>query len=222
MDVMKEKIGRISIDIDTPSINKLLLTYINAKKWFKNVPIKVEISSSGAGFHIIIYKDVSVKENLMWRALLGDDPVRISYSLRRLLMTNDKDTVDILFVRKNGKDTREINIDEIFEKHNIIPDEVNENNFDEVYHELYHDLAKLIGNIYYLVIPFSNDIDDKVIDEIYHGEGIRINKVKSYENDVEFYLVVKKLGNRNFKDELDVIKRYIDFTEYWIKKEVIK
>ena len=219
-DIMKELVNRITIDLDEPDIKRLLLTYINARKWF-DAPVSVEVSSSGTGFHVIIDKSVTVEENLMWRAFLGDDPVRISYSLRRILFGGEKDEVDILFVRKNGSPVRKIDIDKVFEELGINPHDVNENNFEEVYNEVLKKLKPIIGKIYYLVIPV-NDVKNEVLSEIYNNEGIKIRKAKAYDKEHKFFLLYKKVGDNNFDDVLNVISKYIEVNKHWIKEEEIR
>ncbi len=221
MNIMDGHVDKISIDYDDLNIRKLILSYINIKKWFKGVPIKVEISSSGTGFHIIIYKEVTISENLMWRAFLGDDPVRISYSLRRLLLNSDPYVVDILFTKKDGRYVKELDLDYLFIKYNIKVDEVNDENFEEIYKTILPEIKRVIGKVYYLVVPV-NDVDDELLDKIYADEGIRLNRVRSYCKDYKEFVVARKIGTADFSDIIDILNKYVGVAEHWILEDELK
>ena len=93
---------RVTLDLDTNSTYHLTKTLWKARDYLGNV--RVFVSSSGLGFHIEGNNKTKL-DNLMVRALLDDDPVRIRFSLKRLALGGES---EILFQTKNGKKRIEI------------------------------------------------------------------------------------------------------------------
>lgn len=101
---MKTKM--ISIDLDRASPTLLLRTYLTAKRMFPETPIKVSISPSGVGYRIKIYKEATIEENLKIRALLWDDPIRLSYALKKWALNPKEEYIDLIFDEKNVEKTK--------------------------------------------------------------------------------------------------------------------
>lgn len=106
---------KLSVDIDTSSKKKLVIVLWRGLRLGLEL-VYVNISSSGKGYHAVFEGD-QIKtdiDNLMFRALLDDDPYRLRYSLKRLSM---KRKVDILFSDKNFKRSTRMNLsDDTLEK----------------------------------------------------------------------------------------------------------
>ena len=216
-----DMVHRISIDIDDFDVRRVLLTYVNAKKFFKDSKIEVEISSSGSGFHVIIHKDVSVMDNLMYRAVLGDDPVRIAYSLRRYAMLNEPYTVDILFVKKDGKYVKKIDIDKILSKIGVRAEDINESNFDEIAYYFEKVVKSMVGNLFYLVVYTKEPLKkiEDAIYNIYNESGIRLHRAKIFDKDKNgYYIIAKRVGNGDFSDVIKEIESKLIIEDYWIKE----
>jgi len=94
------KLDMLGIDIDGWEIYKLLKTYIKARLLFPKEVIKTQISKSRTGFHIEIYVEHTVLDNIAYRCFLGDDPVRIKLSIMKMCMNKDECYVDLLFNEK--------------------------------------------------------------------------------------------------------------------------
>ena len=101
-DALMKKVPRIGIDIDDISERRLLMAWLMAKRFFPEETIEVRYSPSHTGFHLIIHKEVTVLENLLWRAMLRDDAVRIMISLRRFFMNPGEKYIDLLFDDHTG------------------------------------------------------------------------------------------------------------------------
>jgi hypothetical protein len=97
---------RVGVDLDTHSELQVLKSYFNAKTLFPKSPVEVKIT--GHGFHLRIFKQHSLKANIVARRILGDDPDRIECDERRIEY-GLTDWVDTLFLAKTdrGKQTRE-------------------------------------------------------------------------------------------------------------------
>ena len=113
IEKLNKKVNYIGIDIDNNDIYQLLFRYFQAKDMFPESQIDVEVSSSGKGFHIIIYKENTILENIFYRVLLNDDDRRLILSLRKLYMNNDMPYFDLIFTSKGGKKVTKINMEKI-------------------------------------------------------------------------------------------------------------
>lgn len=103
----------IGIDLDTGETYSLLKTYFRAKSMFPNKVIKVLYSPSGRGFHLRINStEKNVLTHLYKRAMLGDDPYRILFSLKRYGM-GGKNAYNIMFRYKNSGMEKPLDIDGI-------------------------------------------------------------------------------------------------------------
>jgi len=104
LDFLERTVPRISVDIDDTSERRLLMSWLMAKKFFSDSKVEVRYSPSHTGFHLIVHKEVSLLDNLLWRSMLNDDPNRIRFSLKRLFMDPDEKYIDLLFdYHKGGK-----------------------------------------------------------------------------------------------------------------------
>lgn len=76
--------SRITLDIDSKKYFKIITT-IEAILKLKNV-VGFKCYSTKKGYHIIIYlnKKMTFKNQLIHRAYLGDDPLRIYYSKKEM------------------------------------------------------------------------------------------------------------------------------------------
>jgi len=112
---LNRKLDYIGIDLDTTNTYDFLLTYFKAREMFPEAKIETEISSSGRGFHIIIYKENTILENIFYRALLNDDGRRLVLSLRKFYSNNSMGYFDLIFTNKNGNGVTKIDMDKILE-----------------------------------------------------------------------------------------------------------
>lgn len=117
MEGLQRTVPILGIDIDRMSKYTLLLTYFKAKKSFPDSRIEVRISSSGKGFHILIHDEMTILENILWRARLNDDDRRLIYSLRKFAHNPDMKFFDLMFNEKYGLKSREIDMDELLKPH---------------------------------------------------------------------------------------------------------
>lgn len=111
------KVEHLGIDIDRASKYDLMLTYFKCKKAFPESPITMEISASGKGFHVIVQKEMTVLENIMWRARFGDDQRRLMFSLAKFAHDPEIPFFDLIFSKKYGKNVTQIEIEELLEPH---------------------------------------------------------------------------------------------------------
>ena len=100
----------IGVDLDWINPKDLVTEYMIARYYFMNRgKVNVYRSSGGIGYHfrIKLDKPVDFIENLYWRVVLGDDPNRIKFSVKRIM--TDPNGTDVLFDRK-GETGRDIDI----------------------------------------------------------------------------------------------------------------
>jgi hypothetical protein len=142
----------ISIDLDRASPVLLLRAYITAKRMFPDTPIEVYVSPSGVGFRLKIHKQATIEENLKIRALLWDDPVRLSYALKKWALNPKEEYIDLIFDEKNvdkskGGREKPIDMEAILKPHKDDIDKINEhikNGETDKAEELVQKVAKQI------------------------------------------------------------------------------
>lgn len=142
----------ISIDLDRASPVLLLRAYITAKRMFPDTPIEVYVSPSGVGFRLKIHKQATIEENLKIRALLWDDPVRLSYALKKWALNPKEEYIDLIFDEKNvdkskGGREKPIDMEAILKPHKADIDKINEhikNGETDKAEELVQKVAKQI------------------------------------------------------------------------------
>lgn len=88
---------RIGVDLDNVSRLNLLKTFFNAKHFFPNT--KIEVKATAHGYHIRIYKQHSIEQNINVRRSLNDDPMRLMCDENRIIVGLE-DWVDTLFFCK--------------------------------------------------------------------------------------------------------------------------
>jgi len=117
----------VNVDLDSRDISRMLLTYFKAKRIFPTSRIKVEVSSSGNGFHILIplIRNINFEENIKYRALLNDCSERIRLSITKNIM-NDKEKHDLIFTEKAGKKVKPLNIEFLLKPHLELVNQINE------------------------------------------------------------------------------------------------
>lgn len=214
---LERRVDYIGIDIDGGNVTKLLRVYFAAKKLFPKSKIEVYVSSSKAGFHIIIWKKVSVLENFYWRAMLGDDNIRISLNLKKLFANPSENYNDVLFQLKKGKRRIKIDIEKILKKHK-------EDVEKYVEKRRWEDLIRLADMIrgeiplvrkWITCIPF-NEKDFLNVEAFCENSGLEYSIFQSYYPDSDYLLVV-------FSESVKKAKRVGKFFEsrlglsYWIK-----
>ena len=176
----------ITIDLDRASVVHLLRTYLMAKRMFPTARIEVTVSGRGVGFHIKLYlkgrvmkwidehlKDDRKRraflknlEDIFIRALLWDDPVRLSYALKKWVLNPDERHVDLCFDEKLGGKERPLPLDDIIGKERL--DELlrllRENRIGELEkqvlklkEEVEKELSKYKKPIYIGCIAFNGD-----------------------------------------------------------------
>jgi hypothetical protein len=95
----------VSVDLDHDSVVQLLRVYFSAKRILPGVPIEIKVSSSGVGYHIKLFKQVTIEDNLKIRALLWDHADRLVYALKKWALNPGEAYVDLIFDEKNeGKE----------------------------------------------------------------------------------------------------------------------
>lgn len=97
----------IGVDIDSASHGivrhdplRMLMALINAHYMYPSTPI--EVRTTRKGFHIKIWKQASVQEDIEVRRLLGDDRERLWYSEEHLSWGMPDFTIDVLFNSKEN------------------------------------------------------------------------------------------------------------------------
>ena len=222
---------RISIDIDYMSPRKLIQTYIKAVQLFPENQIEIYLSPSKTGFHIKIQGDFTLLENLLYRALLWDDPYRIAFALMKLAMSEGEETfIDLVFREKSGGKEERIDIKKLLgEKlENLIKrilsgergkevDEEVERLADELDKKIKRDVPPL------LCITFD---EEKIIDKLQDAlikyslkKSIRWRIYPNYHPESNYILVIIA---RDHKDVLSYLEKEVNIRRYmkkmWTKK----
>jgi len=175
-----KKVNRIGLDYDHTNIWKLVVNYFKIKYDHPDSKVDVYISPSGRGFHIKIHKEVSVLENLFYRAKYDDCSKRLKLAMSKLLMDKDTD-VDILFDKKGNKKVKKIDIENLIGKDRIekVLKEYGSMESFELMVKIAEDLKKKIKfpKLHKLIIEFDEDyyIDffNKIGEEYYKKTGYR-------------------------------------------------
>ncbi|MEM0065028.1 MAG: hypothetical protein QW253_00050 [Metallosphaera sp.] len=116
MECLSRQVSYVGIDVDFGNIYRLIRAYFLLKKWYGKV--EVYYSPSKTGFHIRVPVSVSVLEDILARAVAGDDEFRLVHSLRKIAMSKGEEKwVDLLFKVKNGKEEERIDMEGILEKY---------------------------------------------------------------------------------------------------------
>lgn len=97
---MEKKTDYIGVDLDKKDKNMLKFQINKIKKLLPKV--KYEVKETKRGYHIKIFKKVTLLDDIIYRYLLFDDPARICMSMRRLILNPKGDYFDLLFDKKNG------------------------------------------------------------------------------------------------------------------------
>ena len=101
---LNKKVSFVGLDIDLKSKKNLNKVLDKVRIFFPKEKILVRESSSRKGYHIKVMKEVTILENVLYRALLDDDNTRIKLSLLKLVMSNGSEKhFDLLFDEKNNK-----------------------------------------------------------------------------------------------------------------------
>jgi hypothetical protein len=79
------------------------------------VPMEITVSSSGVGFHIKLFKQVTVEEDLKIRALLWDHADRLVYALKKWALNPGEEYVDLIFDEKNEGKEKVLPLEHILE-----------------------------------------------------------------------------------------------------------
>ena len=153
---------------------------------FPNARIEVTVSGRGVGYHIKLYLEGRVMkwideyledpekrrvfldnmEDLFIRALLWDDPVRISYALKKWVLNPDERYVDLCFDEKVGGKEKPINLDSMIgdDKLNEMMKLYSQNRIEELEKlvletskEVEKELSKIKKPIYIGCIAFNGD-----------------------------------------------------------------
>ncbi len=155
---MQPEIDYITVDIDDLNFYRLFYAYLNAKEILKDniKEIKTFWSPSGRGFHLKIFlnKPIPLIDNIIFRAVLLDDPHRIRYSLKKYFM-GVYSGVDICFDYKNGK----------YEKPFEMPKNLTKDNLEELAKECEEKYKD--RELEWEIVEFDSD---KLID-IFHEIG---------------------------------------------------
>jgi len=163
-----------TVDIDNNNIYNMLKSVKKALDLGLKV-IRVEVSPSGKGFHIVLEKEnISEFDCLLYRAMLGDDAYRLRYSLIKFALNHE---TDVCFERKAKKNSREIEIDiEELKKIDVLEVE----NLVEKYEK---KIGNLIKKIYLTVFEIQDGKKEevkKVMEDI--AEKDRSFKFRIYSN----------------------------------------
>ncbi|MEM0162726.1 MAG: hypothetical protein QXO62_06660 [Thermoproteota archaeon] len=209
----------ISIDIDEFNVFTLYKTIWKGLKLGLKFE-RAEISPSGNGFHVIFSDEVDDLENIIYRAILDDDPYRLRYSIKRYSMGGQ---VDICFSVKNKKKSKKIeekllNLEELKKAERI----------EEVIKLAENsEVNKLKPEFYITVIPFDGEeLREKVakiIEDIEaKDESFKASIYRSYLKDY-YYVIVIKSPDKNQAYQrgewfLKILKKEFQYdTYYWVK-----
>jgi len=183
-NLFNKTISRISIDVDEyTEVPKVLYKAVNL---FGKENVKVYVTSSGIGFRICINGKFSPLENIFYRALLGDDPYRLRYALRRYLATGSPFVLDIAFEYKASYKryfgrVREVPLEEIY---------------DEDINKCLEKVKKVLGGLYYyeVVVEKEENLPEKltniickykVIQDPYHDDRVIVTFVARDDSILE-------------------------------------
>lgn len=236
MDIekIKEKLNRklnyIGIDLDTSDVYDFLLAYLKAKEMFPNSKIETEISSSGKGFHIIIYKENTILENIFYRSLLNDDGRRLVLSLRKFFSNNDMGYFDLIFTKKGGVEVKKFDMNKILEPYkedvNFIHEKWGTNEAVTRIIELSKKIKLPTNEIWTTCINFEGEELKQRIKQICEDIEIVDNSFKYYikiDYHSQGYQLILFSQDKDtaHKRGMLFIKKYLEDIEglgYWVRK----
>jgi hypothetical protein len=91
----------IDLDVERHDPLRMLMVYYNARHLYPNYP--VEVRTTRKGFHVKIWKQATVKEDIEVRRNLGDDPMRLWYSEQHIQWGLPNHMIDVLYEGKKNK-----------------------------------------------------------------------------------------------------------------------
>jgi len=223
----------LSVDIDGLRFRHLFLAYYKLKRDFPDAEIRVCFSPSGKGFHLkaTIPKKLSPLEVLKIKAILGDDPYRIRYELKK--MYAGCKIVEICFTQKNDMVEKEFS-DFPYEElealtKNPNPKEVLEK-IENIAERYYKKYCRNKVMCWLCVLPFDNKFyeDTLVIEKIREicfdiKEKDENFKFKIYKNVYpkikESHLLVLFCSSKDeaHKKGMWFINKTPFFKRYWVK-----
>lgn len=107
---LRSKVPRMGIDIDKASPVYLLRAYLLLKRLYPKTPIEVFVSPSGVGFHLRLYKEVPLLEDILVRALIFGDEIRLVYTLKKFFLHPKETALDLMFSEKDGGKERHVDL----------------------------------------------------------------------------------------------------------------
>lgn len=232
---------RISLDVDTSSSRTLLWTWFRAKARHPESKITVNQSLSGLGYHIKIHKKCTPLENIMERAIIGDDGWRLMYSIRRWALCGEE-FIDICHNTNGKEDVLEVDMNQLLKKHSEDVDYVLKNIYKnplkagdkvgKMAEEIKPKLKKLQKEYFVTCIGFNGDDLYAKIKKIAEdtSEKDKSFKWRLFESffpkyDYLFTIISKNKDQAYQRGEWmkRVVKKEFDIDiYYWIKKKINK
>ena len=90
----------IGVDLDSHDPLRMLMVYYNARYMYPAYP--VEVRTTRKGFHVKIWKQATIEEDIEIRRILGDDPMRLWYSELHILWGLPPHMIDVLYEGKKN------------------------------------------------------------------------------------------------------------------------
>jgi hypothetical protein len=106
----------IGIDIDG-AVQKLVQSFFRARVMYPSALIDTYVSSRG--YHLIIHQQCDPIENFVARALIGDDPKRLQYSLIDWAWDGFENVQDVLFDVKWGRSRKKFDLESMIGRKRI-------------------------------------------------------------------------------------------------------
>lgn len=245
MNILEKNIlskkGRVfGVDIDSSSVFNLLRMYLDVKVMFPESEIIVRQSSSGLGFHLIIRlpHEITVLEDILFRAVLGDCSLRVIISLKKIFLSDGEEQYpDIIFDEKNNKKDEPFNFNALLKPFSEKIDYIINNwgrgeclaMIKEVSDQIKPEIESIQKEIYMCCVGFSGDELKERIKKIATDTFEKDNSFKwkiyqSYFKDYDYVFIVYS----NNKDQAmqrgawmkKVLKKEFNVDVfYWVKKK---
>jgi len=238
---------RISLDIDTGSARALLWTWFRCRFHFPKSRIKVEQSLSGIGYHIEILKSTTPLENIKARAILGDDPGRLLYAIRRWALAG-KEYIDICHDSNGHERTVEIDMENLLEPYKkdvdfILKKQVGKKvgeKVEELVEKIKPELKKLQKEYFITTFAFNTEqlmekLKKVCIDTAERDKSFRFRIYESFVPLAQYFLAItSKTKDQAFQRGMWFLKKV--FTEedkknikkfgkekyFWVKQKMSK
>jgi hypothetical protein len=239
----------LNVDLDGLNVFELIKSYLHIKKLFVIESIVTELSSSGRGFHLkaILKEDITPEQNFFYRAMIGDDPMRLSLGMRKYFLNHSEKFKDLIFDIKSGEKVQVFDMAALLEPFKEDIDFIMKNWGSQEVSERIEKIANsirdkipIVKEVFMTIFAFrSEGLREKILrvceDTNLRDESFTYRVYESYMPDSDYlFTIFSTSKDQSFMrgqwflkkvftpSDLEKIKKFGKEKYYWVKKRVNK